>query len=398
MKKMLYLLLAVLMLVTTLAGCADMVVDPPTAQPTTPDDPYMSRLKGLNAYDEFVFGDYVITTSHSNSMYNRITKEGTHICGIKNCSSAKEGCPLREIYSSSGVTHATDGFIRVSGVTENRLYFTNMSSSYYHPPYYGYIDMQTHEVTRLLEIDYHEMILTRPMFLDGDWVYLARKHLVKGGFAGETSDYVSCLSRIPADGGREEVIYTMRDSSETLALIVDGYMYTYYQSKLWRTNLETWEQAVLLDLEYTNFDKIGDLLSLDGCLYFIATRDGEKRLMQMDPQTGGWACVVNQPLASYAITNEAVYFIPYEKRQVNDPARYPADGRDAAFASCATSIYTCDHDGGNVRKVWTDESGYMQFASTFTVVDGEYYGRVSTFDPEKNAWSGLYYQTFSFEE
>ena len=54
MKKMLYLLLAVLMLVTTLAGCADMVVDPPAAQPTTPDDPYMSRLKGLNAYDEII--------------------------------------------------------------------------------------------------------------------------------------------------------------------------------------------------------------------------------------------------------------------------------------------------------------------------------------------------------
>ena len=344
MKRLLSLLLATLMLTTTLVGCANEILDPPPSSEITPGDPYMSRLKGLNAYDEFVFGDYVITTSHSNSMYNRITKEGTHICGIKNCSSAEEVCPLREIYSSQGVTHATDGFIRVSGVTENRLYFTNMSSSYYHPPYYGYIDMQTHEVTRLLEIDYYEMILTRPMFLDGDWVYLARKHLVKGGVAGRTADYVACLSRIPADGGNEEILYTMRDNSETLALVVDGYMYTYYQSKLWRTDLETWEQVVLLDMELAPFTRIKDLSYLDGFLYFVAVYGDDQKLLRMDPQSGGWAHVVSQPMAAYAITNDAVYYIPYEKRQVNDPAVYPADSKSAMYTTYASSIFACDHE------------------------------------------------------
>ena len=398
MKKMLYLLLAVLMLVTTLAGCADMVVDPPAAQPTTPDDPYTSRLKGLNAYDEFVFGDYVITTSHSNSMYNRITKEGTHICGIKNCSSAEEVCPLREIYSSQGVTHATDAFIRVKGITENRLYFANMSSSHYHPPYYGYIDMQTHEVTRLLEIDYYEMILTRPMFLDGDWVYLARKHLVKDGIAGKTADYVACLSRIPADGGSEEVIYTMRDNSETLALVVDGYMYTYYQSKLWRTNLETWEQVVLLDLEFAPFVRIKDLSYLDGFLYFVADYGDDQKLLRMDPQSGGWAHVVSQPMAAYAITNDAVYYIPYEKRQVNDPAVYPADSKSAMYTTYASSIFACDHEGGNVRKVWTDDSGLIGFSTSFTVVDNTFYGWIRPFDPEENVWKWTRFTEISLDD
>jgi hypothetical protein len=236
------------------------------------------------------------------------------------------------------------------------------------------------------------------MFVDGGWVYLARKQLIKDGESGKAADYVAHLSRIPEDGGKEEIIYRMRDDSETLALIADGYMYTYYQSKLWRTDLESWEQVVLLDIEQSKFDKIGELCSLDGYLYFVENSGGAKKLLRMDPISAAWAYVVSAPMASYAITNDAVYYVPYEERQINDAAIYPADSKEAEFTTFSASMYACDHDGGNVRRIWTDESGEMAFASPFTVVDDVYYGRVTVFDIEKNMWDGSRYRIFSMKE
>ena len=118
----------------------------------------------------------------------------------------------------------------------------------------------------------------------------------------------------------------------------------------------------------------------------------------MDPQSGGWAHVVSQPMAAYAITNDAVYYIPYEKRQVNDPAVYPADSKSAMYTTYASSIFACDHEGGNVRKVWTDDSGLIGFSTSFTVVDNTFYGWIKPFDPEENVWKWTRFTEISLDD
>ena len=380
MKKRMCLLLAIWMLVLCLVSCANEVVDQPSA-PTSPSkDPYVSRVKGMQAYDEFVYGNYVISSSGTPTIFDRTTQKSEKFCEDPNCNYMD--CPVRR------------GLVRVTGISKGRIYFNTLCSK----PYYGYMDLETREITCLLEIEYFELIHMRPMFVDGGWVYLARKHLIKDGDSGRAADYVAHLSRIPEDGGKEEIIYRMRDDSETLALIADGYMYTYYQSKLWRTDLESWEQVVLLDIEQSKFDKIGELCSLDGYLYFVENSGGAKKLVRMDPISAAWSYVVTTPMASYAITNDAVYYVPYEKRQINDPATNPTDSKDAEFTTFSASMYACDHDGGNVRRIWTDKSGEMAFASPFTVVDDVYYGRVTVFDIEKNTWDGSRYRIFSMKE
>jgi hypothetical protein len=174
-------------------------------------------------------------------------------------------------------------------------------------------------------------------------------------------------------------------------------IYTYYEGKLWRTDVATGDQMLLHDLEISKLDKIGDLMYLDGVLYFAATRNGEKLLAQMDPQTGGWAYVIKTPIASYSITNDAIYYVPADHRQVNDPQKYPTSKKGALYASFADSVYACDHNGDNVRKVWTDESGVLNFASYFTVVDGVHYGYFSKFDAEENAWGTAHFGELHYD-
>ena len=366
MKKQLCLMLALLMLVGALGGCTEKL---PELSPTYS---YTPRLQGVTAYRATAWDNYIVTRMKT-AIYDRTTGEIKYgLCEDPECDGT---CPVE------------DG-VRITGFSGTRIYFNTLSKE----PYYGYCDILTGEVVCLLKITFDEMLPMRPMFVDGDWVYITRKHLKEGGNPENSDDYVKHLSRIPKDGGREELVYAMRGNAETLILVHEGIMYSWYQSKIWRTDLETWEPKIVHDFEASELDNMGDCWYLDGNLYFnTIVNDRDKFIVRMDAQTGEWHYVVDIPVVTYYITNEAVYFSPVEERQVSDPTRYPPGSNDAKSVIYSATLYACDLDGSNVRAVWTDKSGVLDFTSYYTVVDGIYYGWLAEFDIDKNSWGELYF-------
>ena len=187
-------------------------------------------------------------------------------------------------------------------------------------------------------------------------------------------------------------MYAMRGNAETLILVHEGIMYSWYQSKIWRTDLEMCEPMIVHDFEASELDNMNDCGYLDGNLYFnTIVNDRDKFIVRMDAQTGEWHYVVDIPVVTYYITNEAIYFSPVEERQVSDPTRYPPGSNDAKSVSYSATLYACDLDGSNVRAVWTDKSGVLDFTSYYTVVDGIYYGWLAEFDIDKNSWGESYF-------
>jgi hypothetical protein len=90
--------------------------------------------------------------------------------------------------------------------------------------------------------------------------------------------------------------------------------------------------------------------------------------------------------------------LTFDDRQINDPILYPRDGEDAYIMSYAPTLYACDLDGSNVRAVWTEKTGCLDFAtSNFTVIDNALYGWIREFDFENNMWKDHYFAEIRFD-
>jgi len=372
-SKISAVLLTVFVILLLCSGCTEHL---PELSPTYT---YTPRAVGVVAYRDFCLDNFVITKSRS-AVYDRTTGEVKFgFCEDPECDGS---CPLET------------GSPRITGISQGRLYFNTLERT----PYYGYIDIVTGEVVYLLSIDYEEMLPMRPMFVDGGWVYLTRKHLKEGGNPENSDDYIAHLSRIPEDGGKEEVIYAMRENAESLMLIVDGVMYTWYQSKIWRTDLEVWEPMIVHDLETSEINHVGECCYLDGNLYFNTIHaNGDKYIVRMDAISGEWSYIVDVDVTNYWITNDAIYFSPYEHRLLSDPERYPEGSDEAHYADFSATLYACDLDGENVRAVFTDTSGVLGVGNNSTVVDDIYYGWINHFDQKKNAWGEVYFAELHFD-
>jgi len=374
-NKIVTIFLCVLLFVSVLfqlSGCTEKLPD------MTPTYSYTPRLKGSASFRATTWDNYILT-NHSAAIYDRTTGEVFfRLCQDVECDG---NCPVEK------------GGVTFTGISKERLYFSVFAKDVY----YGYYDILTSEITYLLDISKDERLPVQPMFVDGGYVYISRKHLKEGGDPKNAADYIAHLSRLPEDGGKEEVIYAMRGNAETLLLINDGVMYSYFESKLWKTDLETWKLVVLHDLSTSEIDGVGEFSYLDGQLYFnmIKNSDHKKYIIRMDAQTGEWSYLVDIPVTGYFITNEAVYFEPeVERRLLSDPTRYPLGHEDAKTTNVSATLYACDLDGGNVRAVYTDELLAYQYC---TIVDNVLYGWICYFDQDRNAWGDIYFAELHFD-
>jgi hypothetical protein len=119
---------------------------------------------------------------------------------------------------------------------------------------YGYRDLISGDAKVLTTISFEEMLPNRPTYLDGEWLYYARKMLREGGNPDVAEDYTAHLCRIHKDGGKEEVVYRLRGDSETMLAIADGVMFSYFESKIWRVDMERGEPMMLHDMTSSEID------------------------------------------------------------------------------------------------------------------------------------------------
>lgn len=370
MKKQLCLMLAASLLAVTLSGCSEKL----------PQDlggvmRYTSRVSG-NDITNTVCWDGFVLSEQFRATYDRTTGEITYgYCEDVEC----EGdCYLDK--SKAEIVAVRDG-IAYLVLTRGR------------DIYYCAREVLSGKITMLQQITWAERCPTAPTFLDGEYLYYSRKLLREGGNPDDADDYYAHVCRVHVDGkGKEEVLYLARDNVETLLIVADGKMYTYYQSQIWRFDLADMSSRTIFTLSSDTVSGMGQVTYLDGFLYFnTIDQQGARNIGRIDAESGEWARVVDVPIDGYEIANDAIYYARAEGRQINDPVRYPPDSEGYRSISNGPTLYACDHDGKNTRAVWTDESGLVEFGLNFTVVDGMFYGWVKRFDMEKNEWSDLFF-------
>ncbi len=364
MKTWICLALALLMTGACLVGCSEHLPDDLAG-----DLSYTSRINGSDHTRTICWDQYVLTES-SDAIYDRNTGElQLGFCEDPECDG---DCFLHQ------------GSLTLIAVRDGRAYFVMVGKK---TVYLAYRDMLTGEAHVLLNYSWEERVLNQPSFLDGEYLYYTRKILKDGGDPNAAEDYYAHLCRISKDGGEEEVLYAMRDNTETLLVVADGDMYTYYNSAIWRADVSSLVPRELCNMAKTGLGGLGDVCYLDGALYFYT--NGEQSGMYvctMDVESGEWRYLMDTPVHSYELTNDGIYFMLTEMWQINDPALYPPDSEEACFHSHYPTLYACDLDGGNVREIWSSENTAIDFSHNFTVVDQVLYGQLQEFDFENNAW------------
>ena len=374
MKRWSCVIFALAICISGMIACTEQMPDNPEG-----DFSYTSRLVGLSSQRVVCWNHYIVTDL-SKAIYDRTSGEIRYgLCEDPECDGT---CLLDQ----ADVTYVA--------ATQGRLYFTARGKRETH---YGYRTLLTGEVKVLLTVDAEQRTPNQPTFLEDGWLYYEIKLLRDGGDPDNADDYLAHLCRIPEDGGKQEILYEMRQNAEILLLVADGSMYTYLNSIIWKFDLDTMERRELFTFEGTELGGIGEFSYLDGKLYFNTVVGNDTYLCTMNPETGEWAYLLDVPVITYVITNDAIYFSPAETRQINDPVKYPTVEDGAKMYLFSPTLFACDLDGKNVRDIWTDESGLIDFCEQYIVVDDVFYGWLFEFDLEKNTTKERYFAEIHFD-
>ena len=300
-------------------------------------------------------------------------------------------------------------------VTPSQLYDGCLYFSAMHPDTHGtmycYRDNVTGEIEHLLTLGNAEDVQDQ-FFVDEDWVYYNHLAPRTGGDPERQEDYVIWVSRMPAKGGTSEAVYEAGDRAELMVMVADGYLYTTREGTLYRTNLTTMEQTALFNSDDNGFvTNYGGFQYLDGRLYFCVNVPGtgislpnnagivtQPYIVVLDVHSGEWRLLVDVPIVSYVITNDAVYYTPVDIHQISDPERFAPEDAQTRYLAGSATLYACNLDGTNSHPVYTDESGLLEYiGSYYTVVDHVYYGRIYEFDQKANDFTKYYFAEIHFD-
>ncbi|MBQ7338053.1 MAG: hypothetical protein IJW40_06320 [Clostridia bacterium] len=353
-----------------------------------------SRVIGMPTYASVCWGNYVIN-KWNDATYDRITGELVYgLCENLEC-------------NQSCIFHK--GSMQPKAIKNSIFYFV-FEGRVAQKRYYCAKNLLTGEIEVLFEVGYDNITPNNAMFVEDEYVYYTRKYLKDGGNPDLPNDYHSFVCRVSLEGGNSEKVYELRGNSETLRVLTGGMMLTTWEGSFYRIDTTTWEQTKLLSLEEAGFLGVSELQYLDGMLYFqvkpenslIAAPNGQPtqqlRLIIMNTKTGEWRYLVDVPVLTYRLCDDAVYYSPVEFRQVNDPEIYaPTDPEGAKYLLGSSTLYACDHDGGNVRAVYTDETHTLDFINHYTVLDGVLYGWIFEFDFKANKFGQPFFAEIHFD-
>lgn len=377
MKKRICFILSMLLLVGALVGCAEKLPEGALQS----DLHYGNRVKGVKMLHVTCWDNYIVYNADFGGIYNRTTGElQQRFCEDVEC---------------DGLCYLEDGPLYVYHVEDGQIYFIVRNRK---DTYYCRKDILSGNVHVYFVLNDKEVVATRDMYVDNGMLYYPKKCLVDGGNPDDPEDYHLYAYRMDATGKKNEMIYKMRDNTEFLWFVDDGILYTQWEMKLYQIDPNTQERREFFDLLEHGFIGVGDAQFIDGKFYFsysaqdwwVAAPNGRPfpsiKLVCIDVASGEWKYVTDVGLSNYCITNDAIYFIPFEILQRNDPAVYEPQGEDAQFCSCSPKLYACDLNGENVRPIWAEEETHTMLISEYTVVDQVLYGWVSFFDEEINGF------------
>ena len=160
-------------------------------------------------------------------------------------------------------------------------------------------------------------------------------------------------------------------------------------------DLDTKLEKVVWNYSADGFTNVGDVSYVGGRLYMIAkvpagnaetVFDQYKKveyakntfLVSVDISTGEWSKVTEEPVESYTLTDDRVYYFPSEVRHLYVPENYEKRLEDICVSFIDATLYSRKLDGSDLKTECT--IGSLNTCYDFTVLDGKLYGSVSVYN------------------
>jgi hypothetical protein len=254
----------------------------------------------------------------------------------------------------------------------------------------------------LVTLSEAEDTLRSSAFVWSEYLYYTRKILREGGDSENPNDYIHHVCRISVDGGEEEVVFA---GNEALAMVAEDRIITTADGNMYSYDLTARTKQLLFNLEDIGYKNFGGVYNfLNGKLYFICVDDeyvtseytglyyNYRFLLSVDIHTGEVKRVVEEPVICYALTDDTIYYFPFELRHLYIPEDDP---RGAVVYLASPTLYACDISGENQGAVYTNET--FCYADDFTVAGNRVFAYFNKFNPENGMYTDGYWGYFDLD-
>ena len=199
------------------------------------------------------------------------------------------------------------------------------------------------------------------------------------------------------------------ENSERLLMIADGMMIFEDNNKIYTVVIAAGEKKEIFDYAANGFVALATRPSyLNGKMYLTAcgaeTAKSEyvdgvtyqiPYLFSIDVKTGEAKKIVNEPVMSFTLTDDAIYYLPFKIRYLYVPDDYRNHPEKVITRLSDESMYTCGLDGKDIRKLYTDSN--LGYPVEYTVIEGKLYGTMSYYDGENHKFIDGFYGEIEFE-
>lgn len=352
------------------------------------NEPYSTAVKNVQFAAD---GDYIYADWGKIYRFDRSTETFTIACTDPDCDSNR--CPLECVINY------------FAGVSDGKVYFSSCQQ-FSHNLLLSYLVMETGEcvtVKTMSEAEDPGIIFS---FVENGWWYYTRKILKEGGSADNANDYDVWLCKISLDGQNDQPIREIKDT-ESIQMVGAEKVVTYYNGALYTTDIQSGDVYELYSLTENGFtNPYTDLYYLDGKIYFLAASTTTKHseytqqnyplcfLLRIDLTTKEVQQLLDQPLCSFYLSDDAIYYVPFELRHIYIPDNYKEHPNTVSICLFEDSIYRCDLNGEHSEKLYSNDR--IDFVENFVVIEDTLYGWLFDYNEETHCYDKTFFGGIEF--
>jgi len=369
LKNILYSVMFISIAILTLYSCAQNNTEPQTSN--------IIR-RNFQSYGPYIYADWGETYR-----YNINTKRLSSACMDVSC----DGDCLSE-QNITCVNQIYDGKVFLSAVVPGKF---NM---------FGYQDIISGDTVILKKFDGLESTTTIALFVWEDDVYYTQKILKDGGDETNPDDYISCICRVPIDGGEVEEVY--ESEGKSLCFVQDNLLIINRDNVFYSVNMDTWEEKVLFDIqEYGFLYWDSNMIYVNGKIYLLCRRANDyfyseyrgniikNYLMSFNIHSGEVVQLSEEPVINFTVDETGIYYLPQVLRHMYVPEDYKGEPNTVVVYLAEENLHFMNFDGSGDKIVYTDPN--IDLSDLGVIVDGVVYGWFADYYEDEHYFGDIYF-------
>ncbi|MBQ1196009.1 MAG: hypothetical protein IIX44_07180 [Clostridia bacterium] len=203
------------------------------------------------------------------------------------------------------------------------------------------------------------------------------------------------ISRFNIESGDEQILYESRSRDEFLVAVIDGKIITRQEyDNLFSYNIVNMKKSLLWNAKNNGYDGFFFFSNIGNKLYFLAPTDEytvttdpenffafsalipDHYLLYLDINTGEFRRVLDIPISTYCLTENAIYYSPMAVRSVNGKKPYNTPSDEISYTH--ETLFSCDLDGQNICEVYTNKDTY--YSNNYKILNGKVFCQLGLFN------------------